>query len=255
MTDQHDPDGTGDDADAADGPITPEVVRPRGAAARKRRGADPAGGEPADLSDLDPTAGRATGAPAPGGRPGTMVRFAAMALVAMGLMQLFIGAQWALSPDSIRCSFARLAIDDANDDDEDFNDVPLPDDAEDAGDVACDEAITLAGAIPADEDDEPDGEFDAESVFRTQGIGMIVVGLAQVPAGFLVLRTLKRVVRNIALGTAAAGMLLPALGILTLAAMAFVVFGLAFSRDAKAIWGGGTFLRPRPSSGAGAGGE
>ena len=42
------------------------------------------------------------------------------------------------------------------------------------------------------------------------------------------------------------GILLPVLGIISLLALAFVVFALAFSRDAKALWGGGSFLRPRP---------
>jgi hypothetical protein len=178
-----------------------------------------------------------------------MVRVGAMLLVALGLMQLFLAAQWAFDPDAARCTSARLAIDVANDDDEDFNDVELPDDVDETGDLDCDQAIALAGAIPADEDDQPDGEFTSASTFRTQGIGIGVLGIAQGASGILVLRTRKRLFRNIALGTAAVGILVPVLGIISLLALAFVVFALAFSRDAKAIWGGGSFLRPRLSPG------
>ena len=174
-----------------------------------------------------------------------------MLLVALGLMQLFLGGQWALDPDAARCTSARLALDTANDDDEDFNDVTLPDDVDEIDDLDCDQAIELAGAIPADEGEEPDGEFEGASTFRTQGIGIAVIGLAQAVSGVLVLRTRKRLFRNIALGTAAAGILLPVLGIVSLIALAFVIFSLAFSRDAKAIWGGGSFLRPRPRPEAG----
>lgn len=249
MTDPHDP----EDGDA---PITPEVVKPRGAASRKRRSGEPGGapGDPADLGDLsgsgDGAAPAGAGA-AEGGRPGTMVRLGAMILVALGLMQLFLGGQWALDPDAARCTSARLAIDAAADDDEEFNDVELPDGVDDVEDLECDQAIALASAIPDEEGEEPDGDFPGASQFRTQGIGIAVLGVAQGITGLLVLRTRKRLFRNIALGTAAAGIMLPVLGIVSLLALAFVVFALAFSRDAKAIWGGGGFLRPRPRAGAG----
>lgn len=244
MTDPHDPDG--------DEPITPEVVRPRGAAARKRRGGDPAGGEAADLGDLSGTDSASAGGAGPaGGRPGTMVRVGAMVLIALGLMQVIIGGQWTLDPDGARCTSARVAIDTANDDDEDFNDVELPDGVDGTDDLDCDDAIALAGAIPSDEDEEADGEFTEASTFRLQGAGILVIGIAQAVSAFLVLRTRSRLARNVALGAAAAGILLPVLGIISLLGLAFVVFGLAFSRDAKAIWGGGGFLRPRPRPEAG----
>ena len=239
MTDQHEPDGAGD----GDGPITPEVVRPRGAAGRKRKAGEPADeGRPG--GPVDDLGGSA---PSTGGRAGTMVRIAAMLLIALGLMQLFLAGQWVLDPEGARCTAARIAIDAANEDDEDFNDVALPDDVDEVGDLPCAEAIAAAGAIPDDEDDEPEGEFTAASTFRLQGLGIGVIGIAQGVAGFLVLRTQKRVARNVALGAAAAGILLPVLGVISLVALAFVVFALGFSKDAKAIWGGGSFMRPRPS--------
>lgn len=252
MSDQH-------DDPAGDEPITPEVVRPRGAAARKRRrgdgdadagahasaeagadaGADEAGG------DGDATRG------APMARQAPMVRLGAMILVALGIMQLVLTSQWVIDPEGARCRSARLVVERANDDDEDFNDVELPDGVDDVDDLECDQAIELAGNVPADEDDEPDGEFAEASQFRLQGIGIGVLGLAQAVTGFLVLRTGNRLARNVALGTAAVGILLPVLGIVSLLALAFVVFALAFSKDAKATWGSGGFLRPRPPASGG----
>lgn len=243
MTDQHD-DG------ASDEPITPEVVRPRGAAGRKRRGDE----TPLPPDEHPDGAGGplgATGDAVGPGRPGLMVRLGCMLLIALGLMQLFLSSQWALDPEGARCTQARFAIDAANDDDEDFNDVALPDDIDDVDDLPCDQAIVLAANIPDEEGEEPDGSFPSASQFRTQGIGITVLGLAQATTGLLVLRTRKRGFRIAALVTAALGIVLPVLGIISLAVLAFVVFALGFSRDAKAIWGGGGFLRPRPSPGAG----
>ena len=242
MTDQHDPDDV-------DGPITPEVVKGRGAAARKRRGGEPTDGDAADLGDLSGSRRRegarrrrAGGNRAPGDHGPDRLHGAGGPRPHAGVPRRPVGPR----PRRRGCTSARLAIDTANDDDEDFNDVSLPDDVDEVDDLDCDQAIELAGAIPDEEDEEADGEFTGASTFRTQGIGIAVIGLAQAVSGLLVLRTRKRLFRNIALGAAAAGILLPVLGIVSLLALAFAVFGLAFSRDAKAIWGGGSFLRPRP---------
>jgi hypothetical protein len=81
-------------------------------------------------------------------------------------------------------------------------------------------------------------------------MALVVVGLAQVVTGMLLLRTLRRGHRTAALAAAAAGILL-GLGVLSLAAVAFVVFALVFSRDAKATWGAGSLMRPRPPAEAG----
>jgi hypothetical protein len=229
-------DDTGDD----EGPIKPEVVGSgRGAAARKRR----PGGEPV------PVPGDAAGdvtEDVPPRRGGTIFRMGCILLVALGVMELFIASQLVLDPDEARCSAARFRIDAANDDDEDFNDVDLPEGIDDVDDLECVDAIALAGDIPSDEDDEPDGTFPEASSFRTQGLVVGALGLAHGITGFLTLRTRRRAFRTTALIFAAAGILLPVLGIISLLLLAFVVFALAFSRDAKELFGGGSgFFRPR----------
>lgn len=225
-----------DDAGDDEGPITPEVVRKgRGAAARKRKVGDPV--PVPDAPTADGPAGRATG---------TIFRMGCIMLVALGALELFVASQLVLDPDQARCSAARFRIDGANDDDEDFNDVDLPEGVDDVDDLPCGDAIELAGGIPADEDDEPDGTFPEASTFRTQGLFITGLGLAHGVAGFLTLRTRRRPFRTAALVSAALGILLPVLGLISLLLLAFVVFALAFSADAKAIFGSGPgFLRPR----------
>lgn len=233
-------DTTPGDAAGDDGPITPEVVR-RGASSRKRR-VGPGADGPAPIPPRG-VRGQATG---------RIFRMGCIFLVGLGVMEVFIGATRAADPDAARCQAARFDIDAANDDDEDFNDVDLPegiDDAED-DDLECNEAISLAGDIPPEEDEAADGSFTAASTFRTQGLVLAGLGLAHALAAFFTLRTRARPVRNVALVTAAAGIFLPILGIISLAGMIFVVFALAFSADAKALFppdpSRPSLFRPRP---------
>lgn len=244
MTDDDKPQA-GDGAD--EGPITPEVVR-RGASARKRRvGGQAAGDGPAPDDSAAPTP-----RPVRGRATGTMFRMACLLLVGLGVLEVFLGATRVSDPAGARCDAARFSIDGANDDDEDFNDVDLPEGVEDADDddLDCEDAIALAADIPEDEDEEADGVYPGESTFRTQGLVIAGLGLAHGLAGFFTLRTRKRVVRNFALATAAVAIFLPLLGIVSLALTLFVVFGLAFSADAKAMFPPDPnrpgLFRPRP---------
>jgi hypothetical protein len=237
------------------GPITPEVVRPkRGAAGRKRKATlgepIPAASVDADAdADGDPATGTDGGTP-PGTRrsTGTMFRAGCLLLVALGVLQLLtVGVPYTFSTDSVRCTGARGAIDAANDDDDDFNDVDLPEGVEDADDVPCDEAIELAGNIPEDEDDEPSGEFISEQFIRTQGIIILIVSVVAAATGVVLLRTRDRRVRIVAFVCCALGILFPLLGFAALLGYGFVVFAIGFSNDARTIFGQGTgFLRPRP---------
>ena len=169
-------------------------------------------------------------------------------LTGLGVIELFFASQLVFDPDGARCTAARYEIEQANDDDESFNDVDLPEGIEDPGDIECDEAIALAGDIPDDEDEPADGTFTEASTFRTQGFLVTVLGLGHGLSGFFTLRTRKRRVRTVALVFIAFGLLLPVLGIITMIAFAFIIFALVFSADAKAIFGDvgrGGFLRPR----------
>ena len=240
MTDRPTDDSSGDRSDD-DAPIEPEVVRRRGAAARKRRP-----GDVPPVPSHEPEPGRSVGA------AGSVFRIGCILLTTLGVLEVFVASQLVLDPDGARCTAAQFAVDAANDDDEDFNDVTLPDDAEDAGDIACDDAIALAAAIPSDEGEEADGTFPAASSFSTQGLIISGLGIGHAVTGFLTLRTRRKPFRTAALVFIAFGLFLPALGIISLVILAFAVYALLFSADAKAIFGGGSgFLRPRfpPASG------
>jgi hypothetical protein len=230
-------DGPIDDPGGDEGPIKPEVVRGRGAAARKRR---PAGDAPEPEHVPGPAA-----EPAGGGRY-TIFRLGCMALTLLGVLELAIATPLVLDPDQARCTAARFRIDQAIDDDEDFNDVELPEGIDEADDVDCADAIDLAGQIPDEEDEEPEGTFPEPSAFRTQGLIVSALGIAHGFVGFLTLRTRSRAWRTAALGLAALGLLFPVLAIISMVLVAFVVYALAFSRDSKELFGGGGgFLRPR----------
>lgn len=222
-----------DDQPDDEGPITPEVVRRR-ANARKRRvvpGEDPVDGPAPD--DAAPIPGVRTR----GVATGRTFRLACFVMVGLGLLELFLSVPTLLDPAKTRCDRAQFEIDAANDDDEDFNDVTLPEGVEEADDLSCADAISLAGQIPADEDDEPDGSYISESAFVTQGAIFGVLGIAHGVVGFFLFRTKKKVLRNVALVlTALAVLPLAALGILGLAVILLIVYGLGFSADAKALF-------------------
>jgi hypothetical protein len=169
-----------------------------------------------------------------------------MLLTLLGVLELGVAAPLVFDPDQAQCTAARFRIDDAIDDDEDFNDVDLPEGANEADDIACADAVELAGQVPTDEDEEADGTFPDPSAFRTQGLIVSVLGIAHGVAGFITLRTRSRAWRTAALVLAALGLLFPVLAIISMLLVAFVVYALAFSRDSKELFGvGGGFLRPR----------
>jgi hypothetical protein len=240
---------TKDDAAGDEGPITPEVVR-RGAAGRKRRvgaGTEPDGPAPDDAP-----------APVPG-RPrreatGRIFHMGAILLVGVGVLELGLAVPAVLDPGAARCASARTSIDLANDDDDTFNDVDLPEGVDDADDVECDEALSLAARIPDDEDDEPaaDAEYRiTESAIVTQSAIFSVHGIASGVVGFLLRRRPKRALRNVALVLVAIAVLpLIQLQIIGLAIIAFLVYALAFSADAKVLFPRDpdmpSMFRPRP---------
>jgi hypothetical protein len=245
---------TKDDVTPADGddegPITPEVVR-RGAAGRKRRvipGTEPDGPAPDD--GPAPIPGR-LGRGVPTGR---IFHMAAMLLVGVGVLELVLAVPAVYDPAAARCASARNAIEVANDNDDSFDDVDLPEAAEDADDVECDEALALAGRIPDDEDDEPaaDAEYGVtESAIVVQSSIFAVHGVISGIVGFLLRRRPTRMLRNGALALVAIAVLpLTQLGIIGLALIVFLVYGLGFSADAKALFprhpDAPSLFRPRP---------
>lgn len=212
-----------------EGPITPEVVR-RGAAGRKRRTGPGADG-PAPDDEPVPTPGRPVRR-----STGRIFRMGCLLLVGVGVVEVVIGATRVADPEAARCTAARFDLDAALDDEEDFNDVELPAGDEEADDLDCADAVALAAEIPTDEDEAADGIYPDAGTFRNQGIVLAVLGLAHGLTGFFTLRTRQRRIRNAALVTAAVGIFIPILGIVSLAGMIFVAYALAFSADAKALF-------------------
>ncbi len=235
----------------------------RGAKARKRRVSptDPAPTDEGvdelddtvddDIDDIDEGAENADGEEVPSpGRPGRrstggMFRAGCLVLTAFGVLLLIQVGPAVLDPEAAQCEGARAAIDTANDDDEDFNDVELDD--RDVDDLECAEAVTLAGGIPADEDDEPDGEFVKASTIRTQSLILSALSIGLGVSGFLTLRTKARRARTFALVSCVVLLLLGPIGLI---AGMFAVYALVFSADARAIFGEprglGGMMRPRP---------
>jgi hypothetical protein len=265
MTDDETPEaGAGDGPitpdPAGEGPITPEVVRRRGASARKRRlggdvGAAADGPAPDDGPPPRPTR---TGRPA----DGRTFRRGCTVLTAVGVLVLVNGVTLVAGPASVRCDSARRAVESALDDDEDFNDVALPEgtDTDEIDDLDCDQAIDLAGQIPDDEDEEPSGDFVAESTIRNFGLVYSGVGIVLGALGFLLLRRQTRTLRTAALAVTVVSTLLvaPALTLgglpIGLLMVVFVIYALGFSADAKALFppdrNRPSLFRPRPPRGA-----
>jgi len=241
-----------------EGPVTPEVIdgggpARRGASARKRRLGGAAGGDGGPAPDDE--------APRPG-RPvraadGRTFRRGCTVLTAVGVLVLVNGVALAANPASVRCDSARRAIESAHDDDQDFNDVlPEGTDTDEIDDLECDEAIGLAGQIPEDEDEEPSGDFVAESTIRNFGLLYTGVGIVLGVLGFMLLRKRTRTLRTVVLAVTVLTTLVvaPALTLaglpIGLAMVVYVIYAVGFSADAKALFppdpNRPSLFRPRP---------
>jgi hypothetical protein len=160
------------------------------------------------------------------GRPGRLVRMGCAVLALNALLLLYAGGSFLSDPAGVRCADARAAIED---DDEDV----------DAEDISCEQAIPRAL-------DLEDSNIRTESAARTQGIVFVVIAVFQLAGAVLSLRTLSKRARLLALVGAGFGIVLPVLGLLTIAVMAFVVYAIFFSADARGVFGepsGPRFMR------------
>ena len=162
----------------------------------------------------------------PVARPGRLVRMGCAVLALNSLLLLYAGGSFLSDPAGVRCADARAAIED---DDEDI----------DAGDISCEQAIPQALDIE-------DSNIRTESEARTQGIVFAVIALVQLGGAILTVRTLSKRARILALVGAGFGIVLPVLGLLTIGIMAFVVYAIFFSTDARGVFGdpsGPRFMR------------
>ena len=180
-------------------------------------------------------------------RPGSLVRIAGFVLMGLGVLLAALSGPAVFDPSGTRCTLARTLIDDANDDDEKFNDVSI--DGDDADDVECTQAIRLAQRIRTDEDDADElEELPSDTAVRTQGTISSIIGIGQAISGFVVGRTRHRRARTFAVSFAALGLVFPLLGLISLAAMAFVIYAADVQSRRQGALGRVTGLRwPAPS--------
>ncbi len=171
-----------------------------------------------------------------------VIRAGCLTLAILGVISLFLAVPTILNPDGVRCSLARTLIQDANDDDESFNDVDTG--RREADKVACDEAVLLAEQIRRKADSDKTMSVPGESLIRNRGLMSAAVAIGQIVGGFMTLGTLARKWRTVALVFAVLGVVVPVLGLITVAALGFVVYAIGFSTVARVLWP----PRPRGSS-------
>lgn len=163
-----------------------------------------------------------------------IIRAGCYALTALGLMSLLLSLPSLFDAGGVRCTIARSIIEDANGDDAEFNDVDTG--GEEPGDLSCDRAEPLAEAIPLEEGEPETHSVPSEGAIRARGGLSLVVSSGQAAAGLFTLRTLARGARTAALVFAAAGIVVPVLGLVTVAVLVFVVYALAFGQASREVW-------------------
>jgi hypothetical protein len=221
----------GPDEPAEDAPerVTPEVV---------------------SATDTDPAA-----APSPNDRVPLyrMVRIGFTLLMTIGALTAVFGISTLANPDSVVCASARSNISDELDEDEPSAAVTGID-PDVVDDMDCDEAVPLAEQL----DEAGEGELISEGFARNLGLGVSALGLAMIAGGVYALVVRTRRSRTVALTIAGLGLLASFAGLglafVSLLMLAFVVYAIGFSRDAKAAYGavqmgrtggGGSLFRPR----------
>jgi len=179
--------------------------------------------------------------PGGSGRPvraGRIVRIGLAVLALFGAVAVFFAGLTAANPAAGVCGAAVAELEDADE-------PPLDPDS-----VDCDEEADRAAAIEAAEEVNGDDSLPSEATYRTSGIIGAAVGLVQLAGALLTLRTGARRWRTVALVGAGlgivvlAGLLFP-IGII---ALAFSVWAIFFSRDARLVFGeptGPRLFRPR----------
>ncbi len=170
-----------------------------------------------------------------------IIRGACIVLLIIGLGSALFSLQVVLDTAGTRCGLTRSWLDAVNEDKKEWNNVDTG--GKKGKELACPDAIRLADEIRIDEKDPTKtAALPSEAVLRIQYAITLVIGAAQAVSGFVVLRTRSRKARNIALGSSAAGFLLPAgfliqiLGIFSAMILLFLVYALAFSPASKEIW-------------------
>ncbi|MFA5566332.1 MAG: hypothetical protein WC184_10860 [Acidimicrobiia bacterium] len=164
------------------------------------------------------------------------------ALMVVGLLLMLVVLPLAFRSESARCDLARSFIKDANDNDRDWDDVDL--DGRSTKDLECSEALRLAETIWLDEDGSVTRVVPSAESIRNQGIITGVLGAGQVASGAAVIFTRNRRARNTAVAFAFVSLIVPLLGMVSIALVLAIVYGLVFSPAARARWPKKRFGRP-----------
>jgi hypothetical protein len=155
-------------------------------------------------------------------------------MMVVGVLSVALSGPAVFDPAGARCHLSRSWLDDVNTDKKDWNNV-------DTGGVEpkklpCADAIRLADQIPLKEKSDKTASVPGEGALRLQA-GLAVIGsLGQSISGMVLLRTLSRRSRSLAIGFSAAGLVLRILGILSLGVFVFVIYALAFSPASRELW-------------------
>jgi hypothetical protein len=204
--------------------VTPEVVTP-----------DAASGEPPPI-------------PGPNEKVQLyrMVRIGITMLMVVGALTAVLGITTVASPDAVVCAAARRNISDELDTDAPAEAVRGID-PDTVDDLPCDEAVPTAEQL--------EESLIDESAAKNLGIAATVLGAVMAAGGIYALVTRTRRGRTVALVAAGLGLVASmaqlGLGLISLVGLAFAIFGMVFSRDARASYGdaraGARGGAPRPS--------
>jgi hypothetical protein len=174
-----------------------------------------------------------------------MVRIGITMLMVVGALTAVLGITTVANPDGVVCAAARRNISDELDQDDPVEAVSgIDPDAVD--DLPCDEAVPTAEQL--------DESLIEASAAKNLGIAATVLGAIMAGGGVFALVSRTRRGRTVALVAAGLGLVASmaqlGLGLISLIGLAFAVYGMVFSRDARASYGdprAGSGGAPRPS--------
>jgi hypothetical protein len=178
-----------------------------------------------------------------------MVRIGITMLMVVGALTAVLGITTLANPDDVVCAAARRNIADELDQDAPAEAVSGLD-PDTVDDLPCEEAVPTAEQL--------DESLIDESAAKNLGIAATVLGLVMAGGGVYALVTRTRRGRTVALVAAGLGLVASmaqlGLGVISLIGLAFAIYGMVFSRDARASYGeprggrgGATGGAPRPS--------
>ncbi len=162
-----------------------------------------------------------------------VIRAGCVVLIGLGVMSLLLAFPALVNPGGVRCSLARAVVEDANADEEDFNDVDTG--GRQVKNLNCEEAVTLAQQVRRSEKNDRTVTIPSTALIRNRAIMSAIVAIGQIVTGFLTI-TLQRRWRTAALIFTVLGVVVPVLGLLSVAVLGFVVYALGFSSAAREIW-------------------